>query len=702
MIPNLARYIGPTKLTSPRIPYLTETTEYAYRFTTDAGNTEAFLTFPPHGTPGYSWNAAAVSDGLDEEPQASKSLVVSAGGWYVDTDTGLCYFYDTIQSNWELTYRPVVDGDLGSDAGYNIVPDPDTDTGYAFLGLKIAYKNGTDNSEGYYVWLPPRGPLDTRATTRAPQNIASNFSSTPDSTPVNFWQDDNVAATTGTYAEHYRYQLPTVITGATGWGQGASLPKGLMYLWDHSGTGTILEGTSFFADDIASPTKYKFIVNGQNLDTYLSTAAGLAAYPVSRLQDTSTHTAAHYPSTGLRLVTISTDISKFLATLMTSYLQHDHGSSSSLPTKPVKHSKTQDLFGDDDLTPRLDPSKLSYDDHPQYLHRGGFGGTTTRDKFGNAMLGNMLIASTDSTNNYMNFDADSHRLYFGQVSATDAGYIYMDHSAGRLVLHGRKDGGTQGISIGDSNESAINSLLITNNGSQSFYMRPVTNNSSSNVYIDGYDLNLGTQSQTTNVVIGRSAGSVTVVANSITLSSSTIRRSSKSRTYAISLNPMSGMAQYVDLNDVHPSLTMPYVGLTDGTNAKVPWTIIPNGVFVMDPGGDTSQNFQTEDLWCFSDSCPEGLITNIQIDWDTNSASCECHIYRRSFAGGGYLLGSFSPSKFDLGRKQPNISMDDGYGKATNTLAFRFVASDSQITAFLVYPVARITVESNRIDPYEE
>jgi len=489
MIPSLARYIGGARYTSPRIPYLANIQEYTYAFTSDAGAYEATLTFPPDsGAPAYTWSAVG---GEPNNSVASRGLVVAAGDYYVDTDTGQIYTYDAINANWTLTYKPVVAGDISATATYNIIPDLDTNSSYAFQGVKIRYANGVDNSQGYEIWLPPRGPLNTRRTDRAPHDISGNYQTNPSGGSRTFWQSGAVAApsTDATNAAHYRYVLPDAITGAAGWGSGTQLPRGFAYLWDSNNTGTVIEGVTLAAESAASPRTYLLIASGTSLDTWLTSSYGSLHYPDANLKSSS-HASGYYPAAGLKLVIVGSDISQFVSELMAQFINHDHSDSHSMPAAPIKHGKLEDLFEPSGNTPELVASKLDNDGHPQYLHRGGFGAGTLRDTYRNGMMRDMLMMSSNSTSNYYNVDDDSRTLFFGQESRTAGGVVYFSpydaatnaDGLDRLVVYGNNSGNTAGgIRVGDAGYTN-NTYLDIGYDTSTKYITVKTEQNNSNLY----------------------------------------------------------------------------------------------------------------------------------------------------------------------------------------------------------------------------
>lgn len=439
MIPNLARYIGSTRNTSPYIPALPNIEKYTYAFADDVTDYaphaahEATLDFPVESlSTSFAWAGATAPTG---SPQPGKDYVNATGKWYVNRETGNCFFYDTIASDWKLTYEPVVDGDIDSDATFNIIPDPDTLSSYDFQGVKIEYFNNIDNSQGYKIYLPPRGPLNTRQLRRSPQTTDNYGTAIGDK---KFWLDDGeTAPDTGVFAEHYRYNVPKILSN--NWSANDVIPTGLVFLWDQLNTGTVIDGVTLRAENAGTPKTWMFIASGTRLDGWLSTYDTI--YSDAMLQSSS-HDAAYYPSDGLRVITVGQDVSRSIAKMIQHLYDHDHSSSYSMPSNQIDHRALKSLFYTQNLGggyPKLDASAMAIgDDHPQYLHRWNFsdGATYTRDKYHNAMLGDLIISSTDPTDNYLNTADDSYKLYFGK-DESDGAYIYLNTNGttGRVTVH---------------------------------------------------------------------------------------------------------------------------------------------------------------------------------------------------------------------------------------------------------------------------
>ncbi len=457
MIPSLARYLGAPRNVSPFVPYLPNIEYYYHKVSaSDVGKYELRLPFPPANT-AFSWTGINVPI----TRQANKYDVDSIGDWYINTNTGQCYFYDDIESTWRLQYVPTVLGDMGTSGTYNCIPDPDTDSSYAFQGLKVQYVNGLNDSQGYYIYLPPRGPLNNRRIEQSPQDDihtpahSSNFQTNTVAGSRLFWQADSVAADTGSNAEHYRYLLPKLLTSY--WSQGSVLPAGFLYLWDPTGTGTIIDGVSFSAENAAVPKKYLLVASGGNLTSWLSTSQGQAAYPTAALQSSS-HTATYYPSGGLRLITTGVSLSSRVDMLGKRLYDHDHGTSGeggagsaySLISNRISHAALEgNILRGNSLIPELAPSHYSSDDHPQYLERHGY--NASRDKYKNSMLGQLNISSTYAgSGDYDNISGDSYALSFGGGGVGP--YMYWGFGDKKLLLGTPQVANISGQRIFNSND----------------------------------------------------------------------------------------------------------------------------------------------------------------------------------------------------------------------------------------------------------
>lgn len=453
MVPNITRYLGMSYLLNPYLDYLPEITEYTHNFLDQVNNApldmdgnpsppyEAQLSLPPSPYVPVTYTFSG-SGAPSAPPKTYKNQVIATGDWWIDIATGQCFFYDRIDLDWKVTYIPNVYPEVYSfspnSPTSNVIPDPRTHASYAFAGCKIAYANNTDNTEGYIIFLPPRGPIaDICRPVKYPQNPYSspnttdNVSSTPGSLPVKYWQSSSVAATTGTYGEHYRYHLPYMITN--NWSASSVLPGGLLYLFDGSQTGTILQGIQLTAENSPSPRSYVLIASGTALDTWVNgcmATAYASCGGTAALTQIANHNSTYYPSTGLKVICIGNSLSDSVSGLVNALVTHAHGS---ITDSLIDHRKLANLYSPDgDMiytsNPPLPPSRGKTDDHPQYINRQ-IGGPTdafpfSRDDYNGGMFTDLFFLSKDSLTDYQNVDRNSYGIRFGHF--TNGPYIYYD------------------------------------------------------------------------------------------------------------------------------------------------------------------------------------------------------------------------------------------------------------------------------------
>lgn len=439
LTPSLGRALGGMRKISPRIPALPNIEEYTYVAFDDVDGYQS-IQLPFRPVVGSTFSFTGVWGGNDATPKAAKRLVVESGNWYVNYETGYLYTFDQVNSGDTLTYVPVVPGDMMADGTANLIPDEDTYSGYAFQGLKIEFTNGSNSDDGYDIYLPPRGPLNTRANdlARPPSSEGTEASTTENyqvaplaTNPRRFWQADTEDADTSANAAHYRYELPKILTD--NWSSGAVIPAGFMYLYDPNSR-TILEGVAMTAEAAGTPKTWFFHASGTALDNWLATATGTAKYPTAALQS-SGHGASLYPALGLKVLCIGTSVADTLNALLLQFLNHNHGDDnynldSVITSRSIKHSDLLSLDSPDQRTPQLPFSAWSGDDHNQYVHRWGM--SSGRDKYYGGMFGDLLFLSVNSGSDYQNLLDSSKGIRFGD--GVNGPYLRYDINGANLNL----------------------------------------------------------------------------------------------------------------------------------------------------------------------------------------------------------------------------------------------------------------------------
>jgi hypothetical protein len=431
MIPNLARFVGQSQFVNPILPDLPDANIYSHSFTAEETNKfEISLEVLPAVGSTYTWFGTGTPAAV---PETAQSSVTASGDWYIDEVTGRCFFADAIGVDWELIYEPDVQGTDHGDGTCNVIPDPFTDTSYGFLGCKLAYANNVDDTQGYIVFLPPRGPLDsTKRPARYPQSPydtslnEGNFAIDPTLPDVYVWQHHDDAGTpvdadTSVNAEHYRYKMPSILTD--NWTQASVLPPGMIYLWDHAVTETIIEGLVYTAEDVATPRQYVVIASGTALENWIGTHMDTAysgVGGVAALTQRDNHDPSYYPGSGLRVVTAGQSLSQLAHQIRDMVLDHQHTNNS---PQHVSHDQIMNSFSPDQVPggPLIPASSLDNDPHANYLHRRGVQGNT-RDIYNNGMLGNLFMCSVDSTANYQNLVGNSRSIRFGTAAGPGLRY----------------------------------------------------------------------------------------------------------------------------------------------------------------------------------------------------------------------------------------------------------------------------------------
>lgn len=450
LIPNLARYIGRSSNLNSYTPSISGI-KYTYSVTASSLH-EFSLPYPATVSTGV-WSGTGAPTG---SAQTNKSDVISANQWWLDSNGINLYTYDASQVDWKFTYTTSIAADFSSaQNSFNLIPDSGSPT-WAFHSLKIEYLNGIDKTLGYKIFLPPRGPLSHNGW-RTPENISQNISNTPNSGDKLVWQSDSQPASTIVpWSAHYRYYLP--IWAYPGLGDNQTIPIGTMYLYDELGTGTIIEGCAFKAGTGTDYNVYTFYATGTNLDNWLTGPIGSAIYSDAMLKSSS-HANTYYPTGGLKLITCSLSISEALSSLKNLFYSHDHNSG---PTsKQLSHSKLYGLIYSGS-SPQLTASTYLNDDHPQYLERHGY--NSSRDQYNNALLGDLLLASTNAGTYYENLLDNSRKLFLGAAGGGGSSpglKLFWEYATDRVVAEVSSNSSTnRGLLIRDKTSPTVNYLDI--------------------------------------------------------------------------------------------------------------------------------------------------------------------------------------------------------------------------------------------------
>lgn len=213
--------------------------------------------------------------------------------------------------------------------------------------------------------------------------------------------------------------------------------------------------------DFCSPAIQTMINNAENITPYFSVydELGVKQQLVSINSVTNTTitfevTAGSDVLTDVQILVMNTSIGTLLEGLYKLIYTHNHSTTEGVN---VNHKDLLGLFTNTSDINYIHSNKENYD-HPQFLNREGFIEDPT--VYNNAILGDVLIASTDDTNYYNNIEDDSNKLIFG--SASNGIKIYFDKSAEGLVFDSAEDKNGLVIKTGKNKTSLkINNNLLT-------------------------------------------------------------------------------------------------------------------------------------------------------------------------------------------------------------------------------------------------
>lgn len=129
--------------------------------------------------------------------------------------------------------------------------------------------------------------------------------------------------------------------------------------------------------------------------------------------------------------------------------EHTHDKTSA--STPISHDRLINLIPiSDNAEIVYGGSNIPNNDHPQYFHREGYRASDP-GTYDNAILGDLLIGSIDSSSLYNNVDADSNRLTFGSISqGISLSYRHLDQD---LLMYSPENGLSIETSVGPGKES---------------------------------------------------------------------------------------------------------------------------------------------------------------------------------------------------------------------------------------------------------
>lgn len=113
----------------------------------------------------------------------------------------------------------------------------------------------------------------------------------------------------------------------------------------------------------------------------------------------------------VKIYVANSSLGKLVECLYRLFYAHDHGTNGG---QGVNHSSVLGLYENTDLIQYQSTNKTNYD-HPQYFNREGYIQDST--VYNNAILGDLLLASTSNSSRRNNLEANSVKIVFGEYNS---------------------------------------------------------------------------------------------------------------------------------------------------------------------------------------------------------------------------------------------------------------------------------------------
>jgi hypothetical protein len=435
-IPNLARQLGENRYLSPCLFPVDEDFVYVDNIGSKFDNqNDIYLQFKPKA--GTSITIVTDASSVLSNSQTNRYDVDASGDYWVDITTGRLISFDELASDIVVSYTvDSTEWNIRTDTLPGVIPDPRQAD---FTSCRISQPGGAGTT--FYIHLPPRCPLtDTFAhdfdggafdgwslPDRYPPSgdLSDNYDDTVGATGgKHLWQNPTYAALNDNF---YRYSLPKEMRDQLStMTTSDSLPLGFLLLWDIS-TGTIIADAVFRRGPDATQ-EWVFEIESDTVNFSNDV--------------TTTEDEVSYNGTGYVVIACGSPVARSFWTLNNALINHTHGNDGDF-TSPMEHSKLinlnpppSDYTGDGHDSryptdvPPWSPSRWEMDEHTSLLSRAGSQGVAggrNRDANDNAMLGDLVMASTSgSAGVFLNITADSNRIYFGSIASGP--YLHFDQS----------------------------------------------------------------------------------------------------------------------------------------------------------------------------------------------------------------------------------------------------------------------------------
>lgn len=195
-----------------------------------------------------------------------------------------------------------------------------------------------------------------------------------------------------------------------------------------------------------------------NLDKFVSitNVDSSVSYNISNIVITNSYISFESDDVipeNVKIYVANSNLGKLVEGIYRLFYSHNHGSDGG---KLVPHSDLVGLFNNTNNIKYSATNKENYD-HPQYLNREGY--IEDPSVYNNALLGDLLVASSDPSNFYNNLSKDSFKVIFGEyASGHRVGYSKNTDS---LVIDSLSRDGVKLVSPKNKNIFSLNEHNFT-------------------------------------------------------------------------------------------------------------------------------------------------------------------------------------------------------------------------------------------------
>jgi hypothetical protein len=225
-------------------------------------------------------------------------------------------------------------------------------------------------------------------------------------------------------------------------------------VYPHSSSVSVVSNTYTLSGDYFSKCSDQLksrINNSENIDGYVSVFLDDEKILLSDVEITTTSLKFHTESTlsdsnSFTVYLANTTLGDLIEGLYRLIYSHNH---STTEGEGISHRGLLGLYTNTDTIKYSTSDKENYE-HPQYFNREGYIADPT--VYNNAVLGDILVSSTDSSNYFNNLEENSNKIVFG--SYTNGHTLYFDKNLQAVVLDSSED--KNGLNI----KAALNKTIL--------------------------------------------------------------------------------------------------------------------------------------------------------------------------------------------------------------------------------------------------